>query len=110
MVVSCPNQAAGFFLKTSATLASSQQFGLFVGVGIASTVVPLITRYLGNFVMPFEAAVALSQLVGALVAFALNRRFVFGAENTIARQLPKFLLVNVMSLIIATGTSSYAYR
>ena len=89
----------------------TRQFAGFVLVGAASATVSLLSRYFFNFMVPFEVAVVLAQVVGVLVAFNLNRRFVFANSGRKKLfQFGRFALVNVMSLAIAAGVSSLAFR
>jgi putative flippase GtrA len=96
---------------TGQALSSSREFLSFVLVGAISATVSLISRYFFSFVVLFEIAVVLSQVVGIFVAFSLNRLFVFSNRNRLAVfQFGRFVLVNAMSLGIAAGVSSIAFR
>jgi putative flippase GtrA len=87
------------------------RFSLFILAGTLSSIVSLLARCGFSLVVPYEAAVVLAQIVGVLVAFSLNRLFVFQqSQRAIASALPRFFLVNVMSLIIVTTISSLCYR
>ncbi len=74
-------------------------FPLFVLAGATAAAVNVIARILLNYVVSFEAAVALSYLVGLTVAFFLNRHYVFAASSGAASaQYARFVLVNVVAL------------
>lgn len=94
-----------------AMVAPTQQFAGFLGVGVASACLSLLTRYLTNQVVPFEVAVVVAHVVGMLFSFALNRRLIFPATSRpVHDELAKFALVNLLSLAIATAVSSLCYR
>lgn len=87
------------------------QFFGFIFVGVISSCVSLITRYIANQLCAFEVAVAISHILGMLVSFTLSRYFIFPETNKAASfELFKFAIVNVFSLLITTGVSSYMYR
>lgn len=90
---------------------SPSQFASFVAAGMASSSVTLFSRYLFNFIVPYEVSVALSQITGAFVAFVLNRCLVFRSrERHMADQFWRFLAINLVSLAIATAVSSFFFR
>lgn len=87
------------------------QFFGFIFVGVISSCVSLITRYIANKFFSFEIAVAISHILGMLVSFTLSRYYIFPETNkTPSVELLKFAIVNIFSLIITTGVSSYTYR
>jgi putative flippase GtrA len=86
------------------------QFAQFVMLSGASAVVTLVARYLLNALVVFEAAVMLSQVLGTIVAFTLNRAFVFGPGDHPMLQYARFVVVNCMSLLITTAVSALFYR
>ncbi len=93
------------------SVSSLKQFSAFLIVGVISASATLLTRRSFNFIIPYEAAVVASQIVGILIAFNLNRLFVF--PNRISfplHRFGRFALVNVMSLAIAAGVSSLCFR
>ncbi|AIF49376.1 hypothetical protein HY57_19995 [Dyella japonica A8] len=88
-----------------------KQFAAFVFVSSISAVCSLIVRYVANLVMPYEVAVGLAQVAGVIIAFTLNRRFVFSGEQVLTyARIWRFTLVNVVSLAIAVTVSSLAFR
>lgn len=83
----------------------------FVAVGGTSAVATIAVRALLMQVVPFEAAVALSHVFGLTMAFTLNRLFVFTSyEGRVLPAYLRFFVVNLLSLAIATATSSLLYR
>ena len=83
----------------------------FLMVGGTSAVATIAVRALLTLVAPFEVAVALAHVFGLTMAFTLNRLFVFTTYE--GRLLPaylRFFLVNLLSLAIATITSSILFR
>jgi len=95
------------------TLAAKpvSQFAGFVGVGIASASLSLVTRFLANLIVPFELAVGIAHVVGMLFSFTVNRLLIFPmSRRAVWDELARFTLVNLVSLTIATGVSSWVYR
>lgn len=84
------------------------EFVRFVATGSIAAVVNLGARYLLNFIMPFEAAVALAYLAGMVVAFFLFQRLIFETPDTpLRRRIIRFTQVNLLggalSWIVSTG-------
>ncbi len=79
----------------------SRQFGLFLLVGGTAAAAQWLSRFGFNLYLPYGYAVAAAYGVGVLVAFELNRRFVFtGVGDSRARQFVRFLLVNCLSFVV----------
>jgi putative flippase GtrA len=76
-----------------------------------AAIVTLVSRYFLNFLVIFEVAVAIAQVIGLLVAFTLNRWLVFetGGRLVVA-ELARFSMVNVFSLTLSIVVSSLCYR
>ncbi|MBB3932740.1 putative flippase GtrA [Kaistia hirudinis] len=90
---------------------SRRQFAAFVVVGIVSAVLSLAVRYAANLVIAFEASVVVAHIVGMLFSFGVNRLAVFpSSDRPVWDELGRFTLVNVVSLLLATGVSSWLYR
>ncbi len=88
--------------------ASFVEFMRFVATGSIAAIINLGARYALNFVMPFEAAVALAYLAGMVVAFFLFQRLIFEASGTpLRRRMIRFTQVNllggVLSWIVSMG-------
>ena len=74
------------------------QFLRFLVAAGLSVPVNLGSRLLFSRVMPYEAALVLSQVCGMLTAYALTRALVFKRSGRSARsELGRFALVNVYS-------------
>ena len=79
---------------------AENQFLRFALTGGVAALVNLASRYLLNFYMDFEIAVALAYLVGMLTAYALARLFVFSASGRGVRsELARFAIVNAVALV-----------
>ena len=81
------------------------QFFAFLLAGGTAAASNIVSRYLFNFIMPFEVAVLFAYFVGMIVAFVLTKRYVFEADGSIKRQMTRFLIVNLVSLIAVWTTS-----
>ncbi len=91
--------------------SSARQFGGFVAVGVASACLSLVTRYGVNLFLAFEWAVVVAHIVGMLFSFGVNRLAIFpSSDRPVWDELGRFTLVNVVSLLLATGVSSWLYR
>lgn len=85
----------------TALRADRGQFLKFVVAAGLSVPVNLAARALLSLVMPYEVAVVLSHLCGMLTAYVLTRRFVFERSGRRAsRELARFAVVNVLSLVV----------
>ncbi len=88
-------------LRNLDTGPTVKQFSLFLVTGGFSLVVNMASRYLLNFYVSFELAVALAYLVGMAVAFTLARCFVFQAsERSILSEFYRFSVVNAFALVL----------
>lgn len=75
--------------------AERARFFRFVAAGGFAAVVNVASRWALEFIMPYEAAVALAYLFGMTVAFVLTRRFVFDVSGgCVQGQYVRFALVN----------------
>jgi putative flippase GtrA len=87
-----------------------RQLTLFVVSGTLATGVNVLSRYLLNLVMPFEAAVAIAFCIGAAVAFGLYQ-VVFGNPGTpLGQRILRFCAVDAAGVAIALVVSSFAAR
>ena len=79
----------------------SRQFAAFLLVGGAAAAAQWLSRFAFNAILPYAGAVAVAYGVGVLVAFELNRRFVFPSAGGERRaQFARFLLVNAISFTL----------
>src|SRR5690242_8174500 len=106
-----------FARMTSASAASAEtkgsllQFAAFVATGSLAAATNLVSRYLFDFVMPFELAVVLAYMAGMLVAFVLFQRMIFGHPGTpLRRRIIRFCQVNALGLALAWTVSTFMAR
>jgi putative flippase GtrA len=75
-----------------------RRFVRFLAVGWIAATTNIFVRWLLNFVMVYEAAIAFSYLAGMATAFLLMRMLVFApASGTIFGQFGRFAMVNAVS-------------
>ncbi len=87
------------------------EFARFVSVGAVAAAINLLTRYLVDYYISFEAAVLVGYLAGAVFAFVLFQRAIFGDPGTpIRRQLRRFATVNLLGLCLTLCISSFLAR
>ena len=76
----------------------TRQFAAFLLVGGTAAAAQWLSRFAFSLVFPYSGALVAAYGVGIVVAFELNRRFVFPAASLEARkQFLRFLGVNVVS-------------
>lgn len=82
------------------------EFLKFLLTGGTAAAVNLISRFLLNFAIAFEWAVAVAHVIGMGVAYVLARRLVFGASGRApGHEFARFAAVNVVSLAIVWTVS-----
>jgi putative flippase GtrA len=87
------------------------QFIAFVAMGSIAAIVNLGSRYVLDFIMPFELAVVLAYLTGMVVAFLLFQRMIFGNPGTpLRRRVIRFCQVNMLGLALAAIVSTLMAR
>jgi putative flippase GtrA len=75
------------------------RFLKFLVTGGIAALINLLSRYVLNYLMPFEAAVVVAYLLGTTTAYLLARRFVFDASGrSVASEVRRFVLVNIVAL------------
>lgn len=90
------------------------EFGRFLVTGGIAAGANVLSRWLFNFVMPFEWAVVVAYLVGMTTAYVLAKLFVFEASGRSARdEFFRFALVNVVALVqvwlVSVGLARYLF-
>lgn len=90
--------------------ATIVEFARFLGVGGIAAAANLVSRYLLDFVMPFEVAVVLAYMVGMVVGFFLFQRMLFGGGAVDARRIVRFVWVNIFGATLAWAVSSIMAR
>lgn len=79
----------------------SRQFGAFLLVGGTAAAAQWLSRFAFSHALPYAAAVVAAYAVGILIAFELNRRFVFPhASGGRHGQFMRFLAVNAVSFVV----------
>lgn len=81
------------------------QFIRFILVGGAAAAVNIIARYILDIWFSFQTAIIASYLIAMMVAFILNRIFVFNGEKRFAGEFIRFALVNFVALFVVWATS-----
>lgn len=75
------------------------QFLRFLLAGGIAALANFGSRIVFSLALPYPLAIVLAYLVGMVTAFALNRAFVFTqAENPVAQQAWRFVLVNLLAV------------
>lgn len=90
------------------------EFGRFLVTGGIAAAVNLLARWLLNFAMSYELAVALAYLFGMTTAYLLARMFVFEASGRSTRsEFLRFAIVNVFALaqvwLVSVGLARLAF-
>jgi putative flippase GtrA len=79
-----------------ASLYLSKQFGRFLIAGGVALVLNWLSRFVFNWYVSFGWAIVMAYLVGILVAFTLNKIFVFPySERSLNFELFFFIVVNL---------------
>lgn len=75
-------------------------FSRFLLVGAIAAVANWLSRIALSTVLNLTTSVVLAYGVGITIAYLLNRQFVFGSSAPIAPELGRFVLVNMVSLLV----------
>lgn len=82
-------------------LSQAVKFGM---VGVINTLVDYGVFWLLNHWLPYHGAKVISYCCGMISSFILNRRFTFGDREAVtAVKGAKFVLVNLLSLLVSLG-------
>ncbi len=93
------------------TRPSFAEFARFISIGGAAATVNLVSRYLLDFAMPFEAAVVLAYAIGMAAGFAMFQLFIYRGVSILQRKrLMRFAWVNLFGLTLAWAVSSLLAR
>jgi putative flippase GtrA len=83
-------------LRKLAALYVSPQFGRFLVAGGVALVLHWLSRFVFNLYVGYGWAIVMAYLVGILVAFVLNKIFVFPfSERSVGFELGLFFAVNI---------------
>ena len=92
-------------------LAVSAQFLRYLAAGGLAAAANYFSRFAFSVWFEFEIAVVLAFFVGLITGFVLMRQFVFeGAGKPVAPQAVKYVLVNLVALVLTVGVSSLLAR
>jgi len=87
------------------------EFARFIAIGGLAALVNLVSRYLLDFIMPFEAAVVLAYMIGMVFAFFLFQKLIFGGSSAHrSRRVVRFVQVNLVGAGLAWAVSSLMAR
>lgn len=96
--------------KIKGLLKKYEEMIAYLIVGTLTTIVSWAAMYLASWLLfgnplhpsPFENAVmsAVNWVSGVIFAYFTNRRFVFKSHESMAREIPKFVLSRVSTLIL----------
>jgi len=78
----------------------TRQFVCFVGVGISAMLLHWLARIILSMWLPFSIAVIIAYFFGIVIAYELNKKFVFFVQDVSARYFKNFALVNLAFLPI----------
>jgi putative flippase GtrA len=85
-------------IRHVAALYVSEQFGRFLLVGGVALVLHWLSRFVFNWYVNFAWAIVIAYLVGILVAFVLNKIFVFPySERSLKFELFFFVFFNIVA-------------
>ena len=106
-----PETHAGTKTYMLVMVRQALRFGI---VGLANTTVGLLTIY--AFIYFFDTgpaiANAIGYAIGLVVSFSLNRSWTFGNRGTVAKVLPRYLLIAAISyflnlIVVLIGTRHF---
>jgi putative flippase GtrA len=87
------------------------EFARFIAIGGLAALVNLVSRYLLDYMMPFEAAVVLAYTIGMVFAFFLFQKLIFGGNSGLrSRRVIRFVQVNLLGAGLAWAVSSVMAR
>lgn len=100
--------------KPGARYADLIEFIRFVLTGGLAAIANLVSRYLLDYFLPFEAAVVIAYAIGMVIAFILFQRTIFGDPGTgLRRQVSRFVQVNlvggVLTLLLSSVLARYVF-
>lgn len=76
------------------------EFIRFIITGGIAAFINLVSRYLLNFIIPFESAIVVAYLLGMLTAYLLAKIFVFEHSGRgVSSELFRFTVINIIALI-----------
>lgn len=98
-------------LRAASALLFSGEFGRFLLAGGCAAATNFFSRFAWQQAMGFQQAVLAAYLTGFVLAFVLNRWFVFPASGKPIRQeMAWFLAFNVIAFLIVSAASGLFLR
>jgi putative flippase GtrA len=92
-------------------VAVPSQFLRYLAAGGIAAAANYFSRFAFSAWVAFETAVVLAFFVGLITGFVLMRQFVFeGAGKPLAPQAVKYVMVNLVALVLTVGVSSLLAR
>ena len=92
-------------------MAVPSQFLRYLAAGGIAAAANYFSRFAFSTWFAFETAVILAFFVGLTTGFVLMRQFVFGgAGKPLAPQAARYVLVNLVALVLTVGVSSLLAR
>ena len=92
-------------------VAVPSQFLRYLAAGGVAAAANYLSRFAFSAWFTFETAVVLAFFVGLATGFVLMRQFVFdGAGKPVAPQAAKYVMVNLVALVLTVGVSSLLAR
>jgi len=86
------------------------EFVQFIAIGGLAAFVNLASRFMLDFIMPFELAVLIAYALGMIAGFFLFRRAMFSHRAVTARLIRRFIWVNLFGAALAWAVSSVMAR
>ena len=97
-------------MASALSRATMLEFARFLGVGGIAAVANLVSRYVLDFSLPFEAAVVLAYIVGMVVGFFLFQRMLARSSRIDATVIVRFVWVNIFGATLAWAVSTLMAR
>ena len=85
------------------------QFVIFLFTGGIAAMVNFISRIILNFWLSFELSIVLAYMLGMIVAYILFRKVVFKKEVSILKSSIKFVIVNIVGIVLTYYVSVGVY-
>ena len=93
-------------LRRVISLYVSRQFGWFLLAGGIAALANWLSRFIFNLFMTYGEAIVAAYAIGMVVAFALNKRYVFPySQRPLAAEMSFFMLFNLAAFPIVWATA-----
>lgn len=91
-------------------MAAFSEFVQFIAIGGLAALVNLASRFVLDFIMPFEVAVLIAYGLGMVAGFFLFRRALFAHRAITGKLIRRFIWVNIFGATLAWAVSSVMAR